>query len=107
VVVPAVTHGIWNSAVYVLFNFGAETGELGIHNTSTFGPEAGWLALVLNLGYAAGLWLWYRHTESMRAVPEAGRTGRGRGHHRAGPDPIGGRLLAREVDDPPRAPKRE
>ena len=73
VVVPAVTHGIWNSAVYVLFNFGAETGELGIHNTSTFGPEAGWLGLVLNLGYAAGLWLWYRRTEPMRAVPEAGR----------------------------------
>jgi membrane protease YdiL (CAAX protease family) len=73
VLVPAVTHGIWNSAVYVLFNFGAQTGALGIQNTSVFGPEAGWLGLVLNLGYAAGLWLWYQHAESTRVVPKAGR----------------------------------
>jgi membrane protease YdiL (CAAX protease family) len=60
VVVPAVTHGIWNGAVYELFNNGAEIGTLGIQNTSVFGPESGVLALVLNLGYAIGLWLWYR-----------------------------------------------
>jgi membrane protease YdiL (CAAX protease family) len=59
-VVPAVTHGIWNGAVYVLFNNGAEIGALGIQNTSIFGPEAGVLGLVLNLGYTIGLWLWYR-----------------------------------------------
>jgi membrane protease YdiL (CAAX protease family) len=74
IIVPAVTHGVWNSAVYVLFNFGAETGALGIHNVSIFGPEAGWLGLVLNLGYAAGLWLWYRRTESMRVVPKTERS---------------------------------
>lgn len=73
-IVPAVTHGVWNSAVYVLFNFGAETGALGIHNTSVFGPEAGWLGLVLNLGYAAGLWLLYRRTESTLVVPKAERS---------------------------------
>lgn len=70
IIVPAVTHGVWNSAVYMLFNFGAEPGALGIHNTSIFGPEAGWLGLVLNLGYAAGLWLLYRRTESTRVVPK-------------------------------------
>lgn len=74
IIVPAVTHGVWNSAVYVLFNFGAETGALGIHNTSVFGPEAGWLGLVLNLGYAAGLWLLYRRTESTWVVPKAERS---------------------------------
>ena len=73
IIVPAVTHGVWNSAVYTLFNFGGETGALGIHNVSTFGPEAGWLGLVLNLGYAAGLWLWYRRTNYMRVVPNTER----------------------------------
>ena len=71
IIVPAVTHGVWNSAVYTLFNFGGETGALGIHNVSTFGPEAGWLGLVLNLGYAAGLW--YRRTDYMRVVPNTER----------------------------------
>ena len=74
IIVPAVTHGVWNSAVYVLFNFGGETGALGIHNVSTFGPEAGWLGLVLNLGYVAGLWLWYRRTDSIRVVPKTERS---------------------------------
>ena len=72
-VVVAVTHGIWNAAVYELFNNGAELGALGIQNISIFGPEAGVLALVLNLGYTLGLWLWYRRAESMRVVPKAGR----------------------------------
>lgn len=74
VIVPAVTHGIWNSAVYVFFNFGAETGALGIHDTSIFGPEAGWLGLVLNLAYATGLWIWYRRAESMWGGPPSART---------------------------------
>lgn len=64
VVVAAVTHGIWNGAVYELFNNGTEIGALGIQNTSIFGPEAGVLALGLNLGYTLGLWLWYRRAES-------------------------------------------
>jgi membrane protease YdiL (CAAX protease family) len=72
-VVVAVTHGIWNAAVYELFNNGAELGALGIQNISIFGPEAGVLALVLNLGYTLGLWLWYRRAGSMRDVPKAGR----------------------------------
>src|SRR5919202_1577680 len=72
-VVVAVTHGIWNGAVYVLFNNGTEIGALGIQNISIFGPEVGVLALVLNLGYTMGLWLWYRRAEVMRDVPKAGR----------------------------------
>ena len=73
VVVVAVTHGMWNSAGYVLFNNGAEIGALGIQDISIFGPESGVLGVVLNLVYAIGLWLWYRRAESMRVVPEAGR----------------------------------
>ncbi len=72
-IVVAVTHGIWNAAVYELFNKGAELGALGIQDIAIFGPEAGVLALVLNLGYTVGLWLWYRRAASMRDVPKAGR----------------------------------
>jgi membrane protease YdiL (CAAX protease family) len=68
VLVPAVTHGIWNGAVYVLFNYGDEIGAFGIQHTSIFGPEAGVLGLVLNLIYTLGLWLWYRRAESLQAV---------------------------------------
>ena len=68
VVVPSVTHGIWNAAVYMLFNNGAEIGALGIQETSIFGPEAGVLALGLNIIYTIGLWLWYRRAESRRSA---------------------------------------
>jgi membrane protease YdiL (CAAX protease family) len=65
VVVPSIVHGIWNGAVYMLFNNGAEIGALGIQDTSIFGPEAGLLGLALNLAYTIGLWLWYRRVEPM------------------------------------------
>lgn len=68
VVVAAVTHGIWNGAVYILFNNGDQIGALGIQNTSIFGPEAGVLGLVLNLVYTIGLWVWYRRAQSLRVV---------------------------------------
>jgi membrane protease YdiL (CAAX protease family) len=68
VVVPAVTHGVWNGAVYVLFNYGTEIGALGIQDTAVFGPEAGLAGLVLNSAYALGLWLWYRRAAG-RARP--------------------------------------
>ena len=68
VVVPAVTHGIWNAAAYLLFNNGAEIGALGIQETSIFGPEAGVLALGLNLIYLVGLLLWYRRAEARRTA---------------------------------------
>ena len=64
VIVPSVVHGIWNGAVYVLFNRGSEIGALGIQETAIFGPEAGLLGLALNVAYTIGLWLWYRRAEA-------------------------------------------
>jgi membrane protease YdiL (CAAX protease family) len=69
VLVPAAIHGIWNGAVYGLFNFGGDVGVLGIQNVTIFGPEAGVLAVLLNLGYTIGLWWWYGRTVATRAVP--------------------------------------
>lgn len=74
VFVPAVIHGMWNAAVYGLFNSGGKVGALGIQNVTIFGPEAGVLGLVLNLGFAVGLWWWYSRTASTRVVLPSGRS---------------------------------
>jgi membrane protease YdiL (CAAX protease family) len=62
VVVAAVSHGIWNGLVYVLFGFGDKTGALGIQDSGIYGPELGYLGIVLNLAFAA--WLWRRSKRS-------------------------------------------
>jgi membrane protease YdiL (CAAX protease family) len=60
VVVASVSHGLWNGLDYVLFGFGTKLGVLGIANTAVFGPEVGILGLVVNLVFAAALWLVWR-----------------------------------------------
>jgi len=57
VVVAGVSHGVWNGLAYVLFGFGTHAGALGIHNTALYGPEVGVLGLILNLAFAAVLWV--------------------------------------------------
>ncbi len=47
-VVPSLSHGIWNGITYVLFGFGTHEGELGIAATSVWGPETGWVGLIAN-----------------------------------------------------------
>jgi membrane protease YdiL (CAAX protease family) len=60
VVVPSVSHALWNGLVYPLFGFGESTGALGIEQTHWYGPEVGLLGIVFNLGFAAGLVLLVR-----------------------------------------------
>lgn len=57
IVVSSVSHGVWNSLVYVLFGFGTTLGVLGIHNTAVFGPEIGLVGLALNVAFAVVLWV--------------------------------------------------
>ena len=57
IVVTSVSHGVWNGLVYALFGYGTTLGALGIHNTTVFGPEIGFVGLGLNVGFAAALWL--------------------------------------------------
>ena len=59
ILVTSVSHGVWNSLAYVLFGEGTAIGVLGIHNTVVFGPEVGVVGLVLNLAFAAILWVTY------------------------------------------------
>ncbi len=58
VIVASVSHGVWNGFAYALFAFGTKTGALGVTETSIYGPEVGWVGLVLNAAFAFGLWRW-------------------------------------------------
>jgi len=60
VLVSSVSHGFWNGLAYEGFGEGTKLGALGIDNTTLFGPEVGYLGLVLNLIVLAALWRWRR-----------------------------------------------
>jgi membrane protease YdiL (CAAX protease family) len=62
VVVASISHAVWNSCAYSLFGFGTEAGALGITNTALFGPEVGYLGLLLNGAFF--LWLLARARKS-------------------------------------------
>lgn len=47
VLVPAVSHALWNGIDYPLFGFGEKVGALGITKTQLYGPEVGLLGIVL------------------------------------------------------------
>ena len=55
VVVPAVSHAVWNGIDYPLYGFGEKVVALGIEATHIFGPEVGVVGIVLNLTFAAVL----------------------------------------------------
>lgn len=60
VIVASVSHGVWNGGAYVFFGFGTKVGALGVKETAVYGPEVGVLGLLLNLVFAAALWLWWK-----------------------------------------------
>lgn len=59
VLVPAVSHAVWNGIDYPLFGFGEKIGALGITQTPIFGPEVGLVGIVLGLGFLALVWRHY------------------------------------------------
>lgn len=59
VLVPAVSHAVWDGIDYPLFGFGEKVGALGITATQTFGPEAGVVGIVLGMGFPALIWRYY------------------------------------------------
>jgi uncharacterized protein len=67
-VAASVGHGVWNGLAYTFFGFGAEGGALGLQNTAVFGPEVGWVGLLLNLIFVAVLWAWYTRTRAQPRV---------------------------------------
>ena len=59
IVVPAVSHAVWNAIDYPLFGFGEKVGALGIEQTHIYGPEVGILGIALNLAFLTLLWRIY------------------------------------------------
>jgi membrane protease YdiL (CAAX protease family) len=62
IVVASLSHAVWNAGAYGLFGFGTKTGALGIANTPLFGPEVGYLGLLLNGAFL--LWLYTKTRNS-------------------------------------------
>jgi len=59
ILVPAVSHAVWNGIDYPLFGFGEKTGALGITDTHLYGPEVGLLGIVLGSAFLALIWRKY------------------------------------------------
>ena len=59
VLVPAVSHSVWNGIDYPLFGFGEKVGALGITETHIYGPEVGLLGIVLGTAFLILIWQRY------------------------------------------------
>jgi membrane protease YdiL (CAAX protease family) len=59
VLVPAVSHAVWNGIDYPLFGFGEKVGALGITKTQLYGPEVGLLGIVLAAAFFTLSWRRY------------------------------------------------
>lgn len=55
IIVASVGHGLWNGGAYVLFGYGAKTGALGLAQPALFGPESGYVGLLLNVAFLVPL----------------------------------------------------
>jgi membrane protease YdiL (CAAX protease family) len=64
VFVPAVCHAVWNALAYALFGFGEKVGDLGVIHTNWFGPEVGYLGIILNGAFFFWLWMKFRKHRS-------------------------------------------
>jgi membrane protease YdiL (CAAX protease family) len=60
ILVPSVSHSVWNAIAYALFGEGPKLGLLGITQTATFGAEVGVVGLLSNVAFALALFLRYR-----------------------------------------------
>ena len=56
---PAVSHAVWNGIEYPLFGFGEKMGALGISQTHICGPAAGLLGIACGLLFLALIWRRY------------------------------------------------
>lgn len=56
IIVTSVAHGVWNGFAYIFFGFGERSGALGIIQTDIYGPEVGYVGVILNLSFALALW---------------------------------------------------
>jgi len=73
ILVSSLSHGVWNGLDYVLFGFGTRAGALGVKNTALYGPEVGFLGLLLNVVFlTAFAWWWKSHCAQPQVAAAAG-----------------------------------
>jgi membrane protease YdiL (CAAX protease family) len=56
VIVPALSHAVWNAIAYKFFGFGVEYGELARSSFTVLDPERGVVGIGLNAAFAIVLW---------------------------------------------------
>jgi membrane protease YdiL (CAAX protease family) len=56
VIVPALSHAVWNAIAYKFFGFGVEYGELARSSFTVLDPERGVMGIALNAVFAMILW---------------------------------------------------
>lgn len=69
VLVPSISHGIWNGICYELFGTGTKVGALGIKDTTVFSPESGILGVLFNILFAVLLLVWVLRSNKNSAKP--------------------------------------
>jgi membrane protease YdiL (CAAX protease family) len=57
VIVPALSHAVWNAIAYKFFGFGVEYGELARSSFTVLDPERGVAGIGLNAAFALILWM--------------------------------------------------
>ena len=60
VLVPSVSHAIWNAIAYAFFGVGSKVGALGIQQTEIYGPEIGYMGIAFNLCFLSALAVLWR-----------------------------------------------
>ena len=71
VLVPAISHGVWNGLAYSLFGFGTAPGALGIANSLQYDPERGWAGVAFNAAAFLVLSRWWQSREQTRRLADA------------------------------------
>ena len=56
VIVPALSHAVWNAIAYRFFGFGVEFGELARPSFTVLDPERGVVGIALNAAFLVVLW---------------------------------------------------
>ena len=69
ILVPSICHSVWNALAYVYFGYGTGTkaGALEVSDYHIYGPERGYIGLLLNLITLGLFWRWWKRMEGEQA----------------------------------------
>jgi uncharacterized protein len=70
IIVPSVSHALWNALLYNLYGLGDNNGALAVSSYQLFDPERGILGLALNIISAGFLWLFINKKQSVKIIEQ-------------------------------------